>query len=1117
MAEAKNVFNIGIGTVVDTSGLEKGLSDVEKQVVKSAAEQLKVIEDAANKQIRVIQQAEAEKVAEVKKSIEEQIAAVKATPGLDKAAMKEQIDVIRERENEKIKMIKNGAKLEEQVIRDTAKNLVKQVQDSCKKQLQALKDFSKKGVQALKDFAKGAGKELLGLDQILESVAGGPAAWGKLFADSGKQIISTLNQWGEKATESASIQDTLGAVIKSTGASAWTTASQLNKLATEQSRATGRSRDEIAQMQSVLLGFRSVTTDVFKGATTAVMDMAQVMGGDLRGAANMLGKALDTPIQGMSALSRVGFVFTQQQKEMIKQLEEAGKHTEAQKVILSEVEAAFSGAATSTNVAVRAQTAYNNAMTEFKLMVGRGWAEATAGLRQAFADIVQSIVDTHNRLEELAEARAVVTRASNENMAALERENALLAENRRQYQLLGRINTVQKRSRAAELTAEANEIRARIQAIHDETRAQNRYIQENLTLELDKLTALTTAEENRVRMAQTSQRYRRSEAEISRAILEITNKQNEVLDIQSGILERIYIEQEKYAEQIATLQEDSNVALETEINKIKERAEAEGKSAESAEVRIEIYNAQIEAEQNLLNLARMRISEETKSEEDKQQSAANYHAENEKALKAEIEKLILQAQIRKEITNEEAARLRENSADETILNNHLELRKQILDANVQAYTNLLTAAEAYLSAEEKSDIINDLRRRWKAYQDLSEAERNNEEQRKKRLAEMLDLQKKTQETLNKILEDANGEARAIQEENIQRQIRDIRLKNAKEGIEAQYQYEIQKAEETRNKLRADALNAMNEQLANQRNLENAAIEDAKGNEEKINQIKAQGEVERAQITEQFRQAEQQLIQNAADQIVQIEREKNEELAKADQELLQKRLSNIQEFVNASQQIANSISSIWHNAIDYQLEEDLRANDTAIQSDEERAKKEKEMTMKAAHERYKADLFAWAANVTMATAQAAMAVLAQLAQGNVGMAIAAGIMGGVQAAVVASSIPKPPRFHEGGIVQGRVGQEVPATLMSGEIVSTQAQFANTMEAISNLANMKTGSGEGTRINLKIENNAGDVAQAQFDPEAMRVTIEKITADAIAGGRMNSALAQREYNLTGSNFQ
>ena len=34
MADTKNVFNIGIGTTVDTSGLEKGLSDVEKQVIK---------------------------------------------------------------------------------------------------------------------------------------------------------------------------------------------------------------------------------------------------------------------------------------------------------------------------------------------------------------------------------------------------------------------------------------------------------------------------------------------------------------------------------------------------------------------------------------------------------------------------------------------------------------------------------------------------------------------------------------------------------------------------------------------------------------------------------------------------------------------------------------------------------------------------------------------------------------------------------------------------------------------------------------------------------------------------------------------------------------------------
>jgi len=66
-------------------------------------------------------------------------------------------------------------------------------------------------------------------------------------------------------------------------------------------------------------------------------------------------------------------------------------------------------------------------------------------------------------------------------------------------------------------------------------------------------------------------------------------------------------------------------------------------------------------------------------------------------------------------------------------------------------------------------------------------------------------------------------------------------------------------------------------------------------------------------------------------------------------------------------------------------------------------------------------------------------------------------------------------------------------------------------------MKAGSGEGVKLNLKIENNAGDVAQAQFDPDTMRVTIEKITADAIRSGRMNNAFDEREYNLQGTNFQ
>jgi len=311
---AEKVFDIGIGTELDLDELQKelkdGLSKAENEVIRGVQRQTEIVNEAAQKNIEIIRNEEQEKINLVKEGVQEKIAAIKAMPDLSTAEKQKEIKAIKEAADQEIRIIKDKAKLSETAIKTMADNQIKTYTDLAKKQIKAMQDANKSSLKAIKDFAKGAVQELLGVDQVLGAIAGGPVAIGKAFINAGKQVISTLNEWADSARESIRIQDSLKAVIKSTGAESWTTANTLNQLARDQSEATGKSRDEIAQMQSVLLGFRSVTKDVFGGATSAIIDMSRVMGGDLRGAANMLGKALDTPVQGMSALSRVGFVFT---------------------------------------------------------------------------------------------------------------------------------------------------------------------------------------------------------------------------------------------------------------------------------------------------------------------------------------------------------------------------------------------------------------------------------------------------------------------------------------------------------------------------------------------------------------------------------------------------------------------------------------------------------------------------------------------------------------------------------------------------------------------------------------------------------------------------------------
>lgn len=141
------------------------------------------------------------------------------------------------------------------------------------------------------------------------------------------------------------------AALKSTGAEAWITRDHIDDFAGSIENLTGVEAESITEGQNVLLTFAKVRNevgegnDIFDRATMSAVDMSVALGTDLAGANIMLGKALNDPIKGITAMSRAGVSFTEDQKNMIKTLVESGDTLGAQKIILQAMEEQFGGSA----------------------------------------------------------------------------------------------------------------------------------------------------------------------------------------------------------------------------------------------------------------------------------------------------------------------------------------------------------------------------------------------------------------------------------------------------------------------------------------------------------------------------------------------------------------------------------------------------------------------------------------------------------------------------------------------------------------------------------------------------------------------------------------------------
>ncbi len=208
----------------------------------------------------------------------------------------------------------------------------------------------------------GIGESMVGVGSSMSIAITAPMiAFGKVALDAANESAQAIGQ--------------VNAALDSMGPVAGKTSEQLQKAAEDlQHLSTFDDDDILKSVTANMLTFGNVTGDTFDRAQLAALNLSARLGQDLQSSAIQVGKALNDPIKGVTALSRVGVSFTADQKAMIASMVEAGDIAGAQGIILGELEKQYGGSAKAMRDATPG-AALTDAWNNFQETVGAIVAE----------------------------------------------------------------------------------------------------------------------------------------------------------------------------------------------------------------------------------------------------------------------------------------------------------------------------------------------------------------------------------------------------------------------------------------------------------------------------------------------------------------------------------------------------------------------------------------------------------------------------------------------------------------------------------------------------------------------------------------------------------------------
>jgi hypothetical protein len=191
--------------------------------------------------------------------------------------------------------------------------------------------------------------------------------------------------------------------LRSTGGQVGYTSQQLQKMASDLQKTTLFGDEQILKDATAqLLTFTNISGEQFQRTQKAALDLATRLDGDLKGASIQLGKALNDPVANLSALSRSGIQFSEEQKAVIKSLAESGQLAEAQTLILDELNKQYGGSAEAAAKADGGITQLANAFGDLQEVIGQTLMPMITPLVNKLREIIERMQGASEHTKRMA-------------------------------------------------------------------------------------------------------------------------------------------------------------------------------------------------------------------------------------------------------------------------------------------------------------------------------------------------------------------------------------------------------------------------------------------------------------------------------------------------------------------------------------------------------------------------------------------------------------------------------------------------------------------------------------------------------------------------------------------